>query len=63
MNQSDVLYNHVFKEFISLGFSDRDSGEVAALAVRLWRRNTPHKEAIKRALSDGKKRFKKSGSA
>ena len=61
MTPSDLIYRHTFKEFISLGYSDRDAGEVAAKAVRLWRRNVKHKDAVSRAITEGKKLYKRVG--
>lgn len=38
MNAKDFLYNSTFKQFMELGYSDRDAGYVAADAVNRWRR-------------------------
>lgn len=59
MTPQDLLYKSVFSQFMALGYSDRDSGVVASEAVRLWRRNTPHKKAIELAMAQGKKTHKK----
>lgn len=37
MSPSDFLYDQTFKQFISMGYCDRDAGYVAADAVKRWR--------------------------
>ena len=38
MSPKDFLYNSTFKQFMAMGYSDRDAGYVAADAVNRWRR-------------------------
>lgn len=38
MNAKDFLYNSTFKQFMAMGYSDRDAGYVAADAVKRWSR-------------------------
>jgi len=54
-----LIRNHVRSEFLKLGYSERDANEVAANAIRKYRRNTPNKKAIAEALADGKRLYKK----
>ena len=58
MKASDLLYNHVFKELITLGFTQAHSEEGGAKAVRLWRRGTKHQDATARAIRECKKAHK-----
>ena len=59
MKPEDLIYNHTFKDFINQGFTDRDAGEVAASAIRNWKRGNRHKDAIDKAIKEGKKLYKK----
>lgn len=38
MTPEDFIYSQTFKRCMSLGFTDRDAGHVAADAVSSWRR-------------------------
>jgi hypothetical protein len=38
MSPSDFLYQQTFKQFMAMGYSDRDAGYVAADAVSRWKR-------------------------
>lgn len=38
MSPQDFLYDNTFKQFMAMGYSDRDAGYVAADAVNRWRR-------------------------
>jgi hypothetical protein len=38
MTPSDFLYEQTFKQFMAMGYSDRDAGYVAADAVGRWKR-------------------------
>ena len=59
MTGEDMIRNHVRSEFLKLGYSERDSNEVAANAIRKFRRNTNNKIAIADAIKEGKKFYKR----
>jgi Holliday junction resolvasome RuvABC DNA-binding subunit len=58
MTPSDLIYDHVFKDLVNLGFTQAHSEEAATEAVRSHNRNTRHKDAIKQAISQCKKLHK-----
>ena len=56
MNKGEhLIYDHVFKVCVNDGFTQRDSEQGGAEAVRIFRRNTPAKKAIKQAIATCKK--------
>lgn len=59
MTPEDIIRNHTRSEFLKQGYSERDSNEVAANAIRKFRRNTNNKKAISEALAEGKRFYKK----
>jgi hypothetical protein len=58
MSPKDFLYNSTFKQFMAMGYSDRDAGYVAADAVNRWRRRGGASKAVKDAIALGKKQYK-----
>lgn len=58
MNAKDFLYNSTFKQFMAMGYSDRDAGYVAADAVKRWSRQGGASKALKDAIAMGKKQYK-----
>jgi len=59
MTAEELILSHSRSEFLKMGYSERDANEVAANALRKYRRNTPHKHAIKDAIADGKRLYVK----
>ncbi len=55
----DLIYDHVFKELINDGFQQAHAEQAGASALRHHHRNTPHKEAIKLAITNCKKAHKR----
>ena len=55
----DLIYNHVFKELVNDGFTARHSEQAGAAAIRFYRRNMKHKDAIKRSIAECKKAHKR----
>lgn len=55
----DLIYNHVFKELINDGYRQDHAEQAGATAIRKYRRNTPHKNAIKYALAECRKAHKR----
>ena len=61
MNAEEIIKNHTIDAFIDLGFSRYDAVRVGANAVRKYKQNTRHQNAISDALTEGKKLYKKVG--
>lgn len=55
----NLIYDHVFKTLINDGFQQAHAEQAGATAIRLYRRNTTHKNAIKQAIAQCKKAHKK----
>ncbi len=55
----NLIYNHVFRGLVNDGFQERHAEQAGASAIRMYRRSTPHKEAIKKALAECKKAHKR----
>jgi len=55
----ELIYNHVFKELVNDGFQQQHAEQAGATALRLYRRNTSHKSAIKQAVAECKKAHKR----
>lgn len=55
----DLIYDHVFKELVNDGFQQAHAEQGGAAAVRNYRRNVTHKNAIKKAIADCRKAHKR----
>ena len=51
----DFIYNSARSEFMKLGYSDRDSSNVASEVVRKHRRGKTFKQAMTEAFDTGKR--------
>ena len=60
MNPSDFIYKNCFKAAMNTGLSDRDSGEVAAESLRMFKQGRLKKasDVFKWAESQAKKKRK-----
>lgn len=56
MSPSDFVYKSAKKAAMDKGINDRDSGYVAAQAVRYWRRDMDATKSIERALREAPKK-------
>lgn len=54
-----LIYDHVFKTLVNDGYQQSHAEQGGASAVRAYRRNTPHKVAIKQAVAQCKKAHKR----
>lgn len=54
-----LIYNHVFKELVNDGFQQCHAEQAGAAALRLYRRNTRHQNAIKQAIAQCNKAHKR----
>ncbi len=54
-----LIYDHVFKELVNDGFQQSHAEQAGAAALRSYRRNTNHKNAIKQAIAQCKKAHKR----
>lgn len=55
----NLIYDHVFKTLVNDDYQQAHAEQAGAMAIRLYRRNTTHKNAIKRAIAECKKAHKK----
>ena len=55
----NLIYEHVFKTLVNDGFQQSHSEQAPASAIRLYRRNVRHKDAIKRSIAECKKSHKR----
>lgn len=54
-----LITDHIFKEFTSMGFTERQAKLVANSALLKYKRNTNHQKAIKDSIAEGKKLYTK----
>jgi hypothetical protein len=59
VSPQDFIYNSARSEFMKLGYSDRDSSNVASEVTRKYRRGRTFKQAMKEAFEDGKRQCNK----
>jgi hypothetical protein len=59
MTPKDFIHEQTFNKFINLGYTERDSTEVAISAVRLFGRQSRGINSIEEAIAAGKKQFSK----
>lgn len=59
MSPQDFLYDQTFRQFIAMGYCDRDAGYVAADAVKRWRQKGGASKALEAAITHGKKAYRK----
>lgn len=63
MTPQNFVMHHARKQFSDLGYSEKDANQVASRAIKLWLTNKNATLAIREAIAEGKKMYKKRSKA